>query len=341
MNNRKNKIAIVGVWYGNHNPDYFDFWLKSASFNDKIDFYIIGEINGITQLPDNVFYVPMTLSEIEARIQEKINLKVKIKRPYKLCDFRPAYGLIFADILIGYGYWGHCDFDSIWGNLQKILEDYHYSQYDVFLNRGHLTLYRNNESINQLFMKQGDICGGYRSVFQSPINWGFDETQGMNKIIAKNKISSFTENVCADIDFRKERFCHAAETNSLTKNYDYQAFYWENGKVIKVYIDDNHEIATIDYPYIHLQRRKNMVQQDFQFNKRIWITNHGFYNDDSKEITKENIKLANSFHSKEKELAEEEQFSKKHWKLKVRKLLTTTTLGREIIKLYYFLKASN
>ena len=46
----------------------------------------------------------------------------------KLCDYKPAYGLIFEDELIGYDYWGFCDTDILLGDIYQFLEDYEFSQ---------------------------------------------------------------------------------------------------------------------------------------------------------------------------------------------------------------------
>ena len=45
-------------------------------------------------------------------------MQVTLDRPYKLCDFKPAYGFIFGEYLKEYDYWGHCDIDIVWGDLR-------------------------------------------------------------------------------------------------------------------------------------------------------------------------------------------------------------------------------
>ena len=48
----------------------------------------------------------------------KLGFEVYLERPYKCCDLKPAYGVIFEEYLTAYSYWGHCDFDLIFGDLQ-------------------------------------------------------------------------------------------------------------------------------------------------------------------------------------------------------------------------------
>lgn len=65
----------------------------------------------------------MTFDELKEKIQSKFGFGIKITEPHKLCDYKPAYGYIFEDYLKEADYWGHCDIDTILGNLDKFLGD--------------------------------------------------------------------------------------------------------------------------------------------------------------------------------------------------------------------------
>ena len=47
-----------------------------------------------------------------------------VNSPYKLCDYKPVYGLIFDEDLQDYDFWGHCDVDLIFGDIRKFINLY-------------------------------------------------------------------------------------------------------------------------------------------------------------------------------------------------------------------------
>jgi hypothetical protein len=76
----------------------------------------------------------------------------------KVQDFRPAFGLIFKELLAGYDFWGHSDLDCVYGNLGNFVTDKLLSGCDIFSNDpgticGPFTLYRNCPEVNTLFMR--------------------------------------------------------------------------------------------------------------------------------------------------------------------------------------------
>ena len=54
---------------------------------------------------------------------QKMALDINIQKPYKLCDFKPAYGKIFEDYLEAYDFWVHCDLDIRWGDIRKFIPE--------------------------------------------------------------------------------------------------------------------------------------------------------------------------------------------------------------------------
>lgn len=172
----KNKIAILSPWYGSF-PWYFPYFLHSCTQNDTIDFFIITDNKQqIANKPNNVTIVKMTLEELGSVASEKLDLKINIKYPYKLCDFKPTYGFLFPALLKGYDFWGYGDIDVIYGNLRHFLTDELLKNTDVFSFRpeylsGSLTIFRNTEKINELFKVSKD----YKTVFSRNEYFNFDE----------------------------------------------------------------------------------------------------------------------------------------------------------------------
>ena len=244
-----NDICVIGVYFGKL-PEYFPLWLKSCSRNLSVDFLIFTD-QTVDQLPENVHCHPMCLPEIKQRAENVLGFPVCLEKPYKCCDFKPLYGLIFRDYISEYQYWGHCDFDMIFGDLQCFFTEYGVRSYDRFLPLGHLSFYRNTEEVNNRFRCTGGLVD-YQTVYTSDKNFAFDEIPGMTKIYLENYFSIFTKRIFADIAsvYRRYRIIEEYTLDEKAENYPHQIFYWEKGKVYRAYYKEN-QLYTEEYIYIH------------------------------------------------------------------------------------------
>lgn len=172
----KKNIVIITCWYGPY-PWYFPYYIHSCYFNPSIDFVIITDNDEeISNKPDNVIIIKKGLNEIIQIAEKKLGFEVHITRPYKLCDFKPAYGLLFPEIIEDYEFWGHADIDVVYGDIRNFLTEELLQEYDVISCRhdyitGTFCLFRNNEIMNTLFMQSKD----YKLVLSSSENFCFDE----------------------------------------------------------------------------------------------------------------------------------------------------------------------
>jgi len=158
-------------------PWYTKYFLLTCGHNPDVDFYLICDKPNRFELPINVKIVYKTLSEISAIAEKKLALKVNLKYPYKLCDFKPAYGLIFEDLIDGYGFWGYGDLDVIFGNIRAFITDDLLENHDIISVRhdfltGYFQLFKNSEFTKNLFKHSKD----YKKVFTSDRHYCFDET---------------------------------------------------------------------------------------------------------------------------------------------------------------------
>ncbi len=175
---KPNKTIALLTCYIGKLPWYFEYFVHSCRFNPSIDFHVIS--NDLTYgkaLPHNVKLIPKTLEDINALASEKLGFAVNISNGYKLCDFKPAYGLVFSDLLKDYDFWGHCDVDLIFGNIRTFITDDLLAKYDLISVRpdwipGCFLLFKNNLKMNTLFTHSKD----YKKVFSSNIHYCFDET---------------------------------------------------------------------------------------------------------------------------------------------------------------------
>ena len=85
--------------------------------------------------PQNVKLIFKTLEEISAAASEKLGFVVNINYPYKLCDFKPAYGFLFPELIKGYDFWGHGDIDVVYGNIRDFITDEVMQGFDIISPR--------------------------------------------------------------------------------------------------------------------------------------------------------------------------------------------------------------
>lgn len=194
------KIALVTCYFGRA-PWYLKLFLKSCAFNPGLDFYIIGDLVITDELPANVFHVKISVGEFEVLASHKLGLTVNVAHPYKLCDLKPAYGVIFDKLLLDYDFWGHGDLDVIFGDIRGFITDDILDEYDVICVReeyitGFFTLFKNKEAINFLYKLSKD----HQEVFTNPEHYCFDECnfawiplmEGLSIFDIKTPIESMT-----------------------------------------------------------------------------------------------------------------------------------------------------
>ena len=274
-------ICIIGVYFGKM-ATYFPIWLKSVEANESISFLIITD-QVLKGLPKNVTVVSMTLAEFKRLAEEKLGFAVSLERPYKCCDFKPAYGLILKEYIDKYDYWAHCDFDMVFGDIRSYFNTYSLSRYDKVLNLGHLSFYKNTLENNTRFMLSGSKCGDYKKIFTSNYNYAFDELNGVYSIYKQHGFSMFDTKVFADISKIHKRYTLAKSDD----NYNNQVFVWEKGKVNRYYLE--HKILKRnEYIYIHFKERGALPYEPECLNAdAFFVTNRGFFAlDDKNDITR-------------------------------------------------------
>jgi hypothetical protein len=173
----KFKIVML-ICYIGELPWYFEYFLLSCKYNNSVDFVIISNNTYILDyVPKNVKLIYLSLIEINQLATKELGFETSILTGYKLCDFKPAYGLIFKEYTKKYDFWGHGDLDVIFGNIRHFITNSILNNYDIISVRhdflsGQFLLFRNNSTINSIFKKSKD----YIKVLQSDRHFCFDET---------------------------------------------------------------------------------------------------------------------------------------------------------------------
>lgn len=243
-----NSIAVICVYFGKL-PSYYGVWQKSCEYNPSIDFLLFTD-QIIPVHAKNIHVITMEFDDMKTLVDKAMGQHVALEFPYKMCDLRPMYGLIFEEYIQGYDYWGHCDMDMVFGDLQSFFDKYEIDKYDKFLNLGHLSIYKNTPEINQRFKCEGSRCGSWKKIISEREGHNFDEVVGIYQIYKANGFSVFDKRIYADIATVYKRFRCALKDI----NYDQQVYYWENGKTYRDYWV-NGEKKTEEFIYIHFKRR--------------------------------------------------------------------------------------
>src|SRR6266542_235207 len=124
------KTTILIPYLGK-SPLGFDHFAFSASFVTGADFlFLTDDLSGASPYP-NFRIIPFSISEFNALAKGAIGCELGSNHPMKICDFRPAFGLIFAHLLRDSDFWGYCDVDVLFGNISPYLATALLSDYDV------------------------------------------------------------------------------------------------------------------------------------------------------------------------------------------------------------------
>lgn len=246
-------IVLINCYFGQY-PDYFNLFLDSCRSNPTIN-YLFFTDNEVMNAPENVIFIRTTFEEIKKKIQDAFDFKISLDAPYKLCDYKPAYGYVFANYISQYDYWGYCDVDMIFGNLRHFLTEDILGRYDKYYKLGHLTLFRNNAENNTAFMSEGVVS--YKEAFTTKRIAVFDEFQGIQKIFDKLGKTTYFARDYADITAARNRFTlsDTLVEDIKSNNYTNQVFVREDGCIYRYYDIDNCTKKE-EFAYIHLQKRK-------------------------------------------------------------------------------------
>lgn len=250
------KIAIIIPYFGKL-PQIYSLWETSAIHNSNYNFIIFTDDKHIKS-QNNIIVINMTFECVKNLIKEKLGDYCVCPTAYKLCDYRPAFGLIFKDYIKSYDIIGWGDIDLIYGNLSKFLSNYDLEKYCYFSGYGHLTLHKNNTFCNTYFINHSSGFLNYKEVFASPQNYIFDEYRhkGLSDMWLKNnpelvwKEKKFDDIFIPSMHYNFVSCNHEQEYKHLLFEYDYgnlYRIYLKNGKIIKE-----------ETMYVHFQKRNFM-----------------------------------------------------------------------------------
>jgi hypothetical protein len=294
----KNNIVLLLPYFGKL-PNYFNLWLKSASCNEKIDFVIIGD-NQIDENFKNIKSVDMSFEEVQKRIKNLFGKKAKINSPYKLCEYKPANAHLFPELVDGYDYWGFCDPDVIWGDIYSFIKKGVENYVDRLYFLGHLSIFKNSEKINNLYLKSSKDISSDTIDFETAISTNkvvqFSEMGGITRIFSSGKnVNVYAAYDFADVDFRRYDFFSVGINDKNRERYR-----WENGKAYRMFEGGEEQ----EVVYVHLQKRKMNFAESFNLNNStVFIKPNIFSNEEDVDFWKTDDKLGRDFEKNVKKQA--------------------------------------
>lgn len=249
-------VAIIIPYFGKI-PNNIVTFLESCRINTKIDWLIFTDQNFKKfDVPLNVHIINENFETVKKRIRDAVNLdNIILDEPYKLCDYKPTYGIAFKDFLSEYRYWGYSDIDVVYGDLWKFIQLGIEKGYDRIGHLGHFTLFRNSKEVNNRYVlpinKNGKHQYLYKNVFKTPNICHFDEAWGMSLIYDQYNFSTYENK-----NLVNEPYPENMDLISIDKQFLRlpQLYLYRNGKCIFLY-EKGKKINEIEYGYFHFQKR--------------------------------------------------------------------------------------
>lgn len=310
-----NKACIIAAYFGKF-PELFSGWLISIKHNTDFDFLLVtDQVVERKNLPSNLRVVNMTLVKMKEMAKQKLGInEIVLETPYKCCDYKPVYGIIFQDYIKEYEFVGNCDLDMIFGDLKEFITDDIWGNYHKILPLGHLAFYKNVREVLDYYKLEGKVFADYKKAFTTNENCVFDEEVGINSIYRCNKLPIYDKYIMADISERNHRMkltSMSIEKNTDFRNYDYQIFVYKNGKIIRYFIDEKDCIRRDEFVYLHAKNRRFMVNNIAEDEKSFYILSDRLDKMGDEEISKEIIKKYSGFISEEFEKKELQRYNTK------------------------------
>ena len=188
-------IAIVNTYFGTP-PAWLPAFLRSCQANPDVRWLLYADFDLPGPVPPNVRVRPLTLKGFNERASSAVGANIAIEQANlrKVCDFKPIYGLMFADDLRDFEWWAYSDLDVVWGDIRRFVTDDILNAHVIVSPRqrklgGHGTFVRNIEAHNRTF----EIVPDFRTILTNPLYLRLDEnilTNHLRELIAKSSFKA-------------------------------------------------------------------------------------------------------------------------------------------------------
>ena len=230
---KPSKSAFVTTWMGDF-PYWFDSFLKSCGGNKNYDWLIFADKEYSKDVPVNVKIIKHNIEDFNTLASNKLGFDVSIPSPYKLCDYKVLYGKIYEDYLSEYAYWGFCDLDVIWGDLDAFFGSYIDKKIDVITLGG--------EEVDGIHYRVAGPCTLVRNTDKNKML--YEDIPEINSLLGDKEYKNIDEREWSNLvkqreDISLEIVVGAQKHNDgkVWEEADWRGFklYLPNGKEIAMY----------------------------------------------------------------------------------------------------------
>jgi len=254
-------IVLIFPYFGKM-PIQYSMWRISALNNQTIHFLFFTDADIISE--SNIEVIKCSFKEFVDIVQSSFDFPIVLDRPYKLCEYKPAYGYILQKYIVGYDYWGFGDLDLVYGDIRSFLTDDILNKYKMFLGWGHLTLYHNDYDTNTYFMKRIDGYQFYKDAYTTSKITFFDEYdhKGTSDKWKETRRKDCWLEIFFDNVSKTKQSIHLI---SLTRGWKRVLFEYINNKLYMIKVE-NGKIVKKESLYAHFQHRgfmKDVVKNGY------------------------------------------------------------------------------
>lgn len=174
------QLMMITTYFGEEWPESMNIFLLSLYQNHDISWTIITDLSTNTLIYpaediSNLHIVQSNMENIREKASKIVGFDTKLTRPYKLCDYKPLYGVLFNEYITDYQYWGYGDLDNIVGGIMDTFNkhtkntvlnsDIIITDNDMWAN-GPFSIIKNNNYMNKIYEKYDGASNANRVSFK-------------------------------------------------------------------------------------------------------------------------------------------------------------------------------
>ncbi|MDD2160024.1 hypothetical protein N1078_05445 [Pseudomonas sp. MIL19] len=231
------------------------FFLQSCRLNPSVEWLFYSDCAPLDNCPENVRVVSMSFADYCQHVSSRLDIDFRPTQAYKLCDIRPAFGLIHEADLQGYDFWGFGDIDLVYGDLRAYFTAERLQSHDLYSTHarrvsGHLCLIRNTPRMRDAFKRMPS----WRQRFCDPQHQALDEGAFTRLFLRNKNLPDFLQKILGTLFnpwYRRSEFVEAYSTpyaridwHDGSRNFP-QKWYWNKGKLT------NDQDGSREFPYFH------------------------------------------------------------------------------------------
>lgn len=257
------KLILLSVYFSPF-PNWFPAFLMSCRYNPEMEWLIVSDNPTPPNCPENVRILTLDVAAFNQLASQKLGMNIRLDPsfPYKLVDIKPAYGKIFEDYLHKCDFWGFCDIDIIWGDMQQFLSPHLLEQVDVYTTKigkiaGHFCLFRNVPEMNLFFMNIPNIT----AMFEDQRTWRVDEcylTPFLQQVVQpswRQRIKTWFRpvGVTKPRVYWEKSLTTPGKQQKLVNAQPHLSFRWKQGKAF--------DVQGKEVMYLHFHLLKKTIQE--------------------------------------------------------------------------------